>query len=899
MHSLYSFTRRLPALIGIVILLALHLQSIAQVHLEYVLGSAADTRFEEVKAQMEKYFERNDRGKGSGYKQWKRYEWWQSMHLEADGRVGDIQSRNAAAMAWMQEQPQMQSANSSWSVIGPTWNQGTGTGNGRPNCIAFHPTDPNTIFVGFPQGGLWRGTIAADASSAGWTPLTDHLPTLSVGSIAIDPQFPNIMYMLTGDGNRAEGRSIGVLKSFDGGNSWQTTGLSFTRANNQFGYKILINPLRRQTLFVVTNMGVYYSYNSGDSWEQATMTNLTNVPGCYDIEYLPADTNRMVAAGFNFIASSANGGRTWTNRSGQLPAGARRIALAVSPMAPNNVWMYIGRRDSALVSGTMVSRYKGLWRSLNSGETYTLLHNQPNISGYNLAGDDREREQSDIDMDLAVSPTNASIVLAGTHNIWRSTNSGANFGAQAATIWWGTNAAPYIHEDINFIAFHPSGNRAYVGSDGGVYVSTNNGVNWTDLTRGLVISQFYRINVHPTNNDIIVNGAQDAAGNVRVGATSEFKEVNGGDGMSCMIDGGNAQILYTSYAEDLFRSTNGGDNIDNIRPSTAKGPWVTPLAMHPTAPATIFYGSATPDDIFRSTNRGDNWSNIGGSGTDDIITCPSNVDRMYALTNNVIRRSDNVNANPANTVAWTNISNGTNFPAHLNNATRITRLAVNPANSNNIWFCVGGFNDTLKVYRSLNAGGVWQNMSAGLPNVAILSIVHENNESRPGAVYVGTDIGVFYRDNNLNTWTYFSNRLPISPVTDLRINQGSGKLRAATYGRGIWETSLFSVCPSTVTLAAFFTSYNGVRTYQATDRITFQVPIGRGLGDQMHLRAGNYIEFTPGTNIFNGSFLEARIGPCGAVMPSNITPLSIPVDGDAPADSLPPPKAPAALLRKE
>ena len=114
-------------------------------------------------------------------------------------------------------------------------------------------------------------------------------------------------------------------------------------------------------------------------------------------------------------------------------------------------------------------------------------------------------------------------------------------------------------------------------------------------------------------------------------------------------------------------------------PAGAIIPWVTPLAMNYTTPATIFYGSYTPNDIYRSTDRRDNWENIGGSGFHDIITCPSNVNRMYAVSDNVIRRSDNILITAAS-VTWTTISSNTKFPI-LPNGVGVSRLSVNPANS--------------------------------------------------------------------------------------------------------------------------------------------------------------------------------------------------------------------------
>jgi len=840
--------------------------STAQYHQELMRAYDNNLPFSDLQRQVEKFYQNKDKGKGSGYKQWKRYEWWQSMHLQPDGKVASITEKAQVAQAWVKQSFAQHANTGAWSVVGPTWNQGTGTGNGRPNCIAFHPFNNNIIYVGFPLGGMWRGTVNPGGTSATWEPMTNDIPVAAVSSIAIDPTNANIIYLLTGDGNRGEGFSIGLLKSNDGGTTWSKTGLVFNRTDNQFGYKVMVNPLRPATIFVTTNVGIYYSHNGGISFSRGTYANNATVQGCYDIEWAPNDTTRMVASGFAFICSSTNGGRTWVNRSGaNLPAGSRRIALAVSPdAAAGTVYMYIGVRDSANVGGNMVSRFKGLYRSLDYGVTYTLRTNSPNISGYNYDGTDRARDQSDIDMDLAVSPTNGSLLLAGTHNVWRSNNGGGSFGSNSVSLWTASPGIPYIHEDINFITYRPDGARVYVGSDGGVYCSNDNGTTWNDLTYGLIISQFYRINVHPVNNNIIVNGAQDAAGNVRVGATAEFKEVNGGDGMSCMIDFVNADILYTSYAEDVFRSTTGGPNAVNIKPPNVNGNWVNPIAMNYFDPATIFYGGNSPDDIYRSTNRGDNWVNIGGSAMSDLITCPSNTNRLYALTGNTLRRTDNALAANTADITYSIYSPGSGLPPGINNNSPITRIAVDPSNSSNVWISVGGYNDTAKVFRSSNAGASWQNMSTGLPNIPILCIVHQNNSSRPGAVYVGTDIGVFYRDDLLGGWIAFRNNMPPSPVTDLRINHGSGMLRAGTYGRGIWESPLYSNCVASLALTGV---QGGYQFHQASSAISFSAQANQGYGNELHLKSNGAITFAEGTRIGNGSYVRAYLGPCGSGVP--------------------------------
>ena len=68
--------------------------------------------------------------------------------------------------------------------------------------LAAHPTDPNILFVGGTNGGVWR-TSNAQAPAPTWQPLTDDLPSLSIGDISINPNNPN--EVLVGIGGYAAG----------------------------------------------------------------------------------------------------------------------------------------------------------------------------------------------------------------------------------------------------------------------------------------------------------------------------------------------------------------------------------------------------------------------------------------------------------------------------------------------------------------------------------------------------------------------------------------------------------------------------------------------------------------------------------------------------------------------
>src|SRR5258706_10821253 len=162
-----------------------------------------------------------------------------------------------------------------------------------------------------------------------------------------------------------------------------------------------------------------------------------------------------------------------------------------------------------------------------------------------------------------------------------------------------------------------------------------------------------------------------------------------------------------------------------------------------------------------------------------MAVAPSNGNYVYAAGQNSLYRS----TDGAGT--WTNI--GTGLPT---GSAAITYIAVKYDDPQTLWVTFSGYSSALKVYKSTNGGTSWSNVTAtGFPNVPANCIVNEPNNSIE-AVYIGTDLGVYYRNNTLSNWVPFMSGLPNVPVFELEVQVSAAKLRAATYGRGIWQSDL-------------------------------------------------------------------------------------------------------------
>jgi hypothetical protein len=216
---------------------------------------------------------------------------------------------------------------------------------------------------------------------------------------------------------------------------------------------------------------------------------------------------------------------------------------------------------------------------------------------------------------------------------------------------------------------------------------------------------------------------------------------------------------------------------------------------------------------------------------------------------------------------WTTISNNPGFPSTF---PRITDIGVRPINSPQVFITFSGYTDGVKVLYSGDAGLNWTNVSYDLPNIPVWSVeVDDNNNA-----YIGTDLGVYYRASGATHWEPFYNFLPNVPVSDLEINQGADQLLAATFGRGIWRTSLRADCPIDLVLAS---NVSGQYFRSASNSITMSGKVAGGTGSSAVLRSGNYVDLTAGFQADSdpGSKFLAYNGPCDSGLPPVFAPANL------------------------
>ncbi len=321
--------------------------------------------FYDVQNEFNDYFKDRDNGKGSGWKQFKRWEYFTEQRVYPSGDRTVI----TPGIAWVEAQKFKDKysctnnhVRNSWTELGPHtsavvtghWSPGVG----RIDAIAVDPSNSDIVYCGSPSGGLWKTT---DAGST-WTPLTDFLPVIGISSIAIDPNNSDIIYISTGDKDSYNVYSIGVLKSIDGGNTWNPTGLNWLITQNSIIHKIIINPNNSQSLFAATSDGLYKTTNAAQSWTNVLNNELE------DIEFKPGDTSIVYGVSNSTFYKSTNGGNSFNTVNVNI---SDRAQITVTPA--DNSYVYL------------VSVGTGIFQSTNSGTSFTFKGNYPdqgNVSWY-------------------------------------------------------------------------------------------------------------------------------------------------------------------------------------------------------------------------------------------------------------------------------------------------------------------------------------------------------------------------------------------------------------------------------------------------------------------------------------------------------------------------------------
>lgn len=711
--------------------------------------------FKEITEAAEAYFNTIDRNKkGSGLKPYERWKYRSSHFLKPDGTITTSQD---LFKAWEQKNAMnatQRAANdvSAWSSVGPFTHTNTASwsaGQGRVNTVAVDPSNSNTYYVGAPAGGIWKSTDAG----VNWTPLTDHLPQIGVSGIAIHPTDSNTIYIATGDDDAGDSRAVGVWKSTDGGATWNNTGA--LSGNPSSMNEIYIHPDNHETVLVATSSGVHKTTNGGTTWTVKLSASME------DLKMKPNDPTTWYAASGNTFYRSTDSGENFVSITISGFSNSRRMVIDVTPADPNIVYFLSSANSNA---------FNGVYKSTNSGASFTKTFENDDIF---------QSSQAWYDLAFTVSDTDPDILFVGVLNIWRSTNGGDNF--TKINDWNAPNAASYTHADIHFMRYIDG--KFFAGTDGGVYVSTNNGSNFTDLTKNIAIGQFYRISVAAQNSGNIVGGLQDNGGYAYY--QNSWSNYYGADGMDCSVNPLDPKNYFgfIQYGGSLYETKDGGlTRTGGVgAPSTETGQndsggrWVTPMVSNSQGVIHAGYGN-----LYKLENGA--WTRVSNEtffgDLQHIEIDPKDDNNIYVSMSGDLYKSTDAGA----TFSQLTFSNGT-----------INSIEVSNTDGNTAWIVTN--NSVFKTSNLLSTTPTFTDITGNLPFESKLVLRH-HERSGNNTVYIGTALGVYTINDDITDWEVFDNDLPNVAIRDLEVNEEDAKLIAATYGRGVWETAIPETTPA-------------------------------------------------------------------------------------------------------
>jgi hypothetical protein len=704
------------------------------------------------------------------------YFWSQRSYPSTDRPYAQMERARAAVSA---QRPQLFSLTAGvpggWRSLGPNGVFGADNGYaasssmldvGRVTAIA--PSSGGSLFIATASGGVWRSAVGGY-----WTPLTDDQCNLTIGALTIDAADPNVIFAGTGEYN-TDSWGCGILRSIDGGTSWSQLGATAFRVQSggvphgsaSFG-KILVNrppggSVSNTVLIGASNVAVYRSTDGGSTW------GLVLAGATASVVAHPTQSGTVFAGNsHNFTASlrgvykSTDNGANWT----QLPplpgvsvTDLDRIELATTAAAPNLVYAAGGKRGGGLVGLFVWDDAAGAWTRLAAGGL--------NSGAYR----DDFGTQSWYDLAIAVDPRNASrIYLAGVRG-FRSDDGGTTFSPMGGE----------IHVDWHSITIDPRNpDILYAGTDGGVFVSTDNGNNWVSRNAGLTVTQYYPgISAAPNGSEVL-GGSQDNGTHVFTGSLF-WNGFLGGDGGYTAINYSNPDIIYGESQWDpggggpfLVRAQgpSGSVRITGIDPGD-RADFLPPYVIDPVTPTTLYFGTHR---LYKTTNEGLLWTALSSDltkGSGYITTIA--VSKISPTTIYVGASDGTVNVTRDGGTTFTPSTTG--LPNRY-----VTRITVDASDAAHALLTVSGF-ATGHVFETKNAGATWTDISAGLVDAPANAIVFV-----PGVgIMVGTDVGVFQAAGPGASWVAGPPGIPNVIVQDLIIAPTANLLLAGTYGRGMF-----------------------------------------------------------------------------------------------------------------
>lgn len=706
---------------------------------------------------------------------------------------------------WNLEGPAPSNVNSAISQNG----QLPGPNAGSIFDIAIDPsgTTDKIVYIVSEEGGVWK-TINGGAS---WFPLTDTLKTLSFGAVALDPGNSNTVYAGTGNSyiwwesfnkNGKNYKAVGIYVSTNGGNSWALT--KGSSALNGININKIIIP-SSGVLLVATSNGLFRSTDGGNSFNQVALGGETNLY-ISDIDKQEGNNNNIwVSASGKGIFYSSNMGQSfgnnlWTSTNGGPTTDFDFISMAVST------------DGQTLYSNASLKPGVGVWKSTTSGQSWINITSNAVNNGQTVPYWRQVNNcQCGYDQTMGVDPTNSNRVYMGFQDLWLSNDGGNTWRDVSYTDT--TYQSEQMHVDHHALTFSPSSHRGsgqpvgiWVGNDGGIWNSTNNGIIWNVHNQGPSVdsslaTQLFRyidMGRGKGNNGWTYGGTQDngtSVGNPTItssGWQQTWNEWLGGDGSFTTTDWQDPKVAYGNWGNANYTHDGGiSAKWPNINCSNGS---FSVIRVGPQNRAV--YLAATCNNthtLFVSTNLGANYTPkyTFSNAISSIAVSASDSNLIYISCNDGSINKMRFSNDSVTLISSSKIPNTPNTTP---------QLTVNPVNSQMIVSVYSGYSGTnlpsKHVFLSMDGGANWKDISgsiagADVPDMAIYSVVIDPN-TIPNSILISSDFGVMRSFDYGLTWHVLGNNLPNTHAVDLALDPlvNPSMVKVGTYGRSIWKDTL-------------------------------------------------------------------------------------------------------------
>ncbi len=661
---------------------------------------------------------------------------------------------------------------------------GPGNFGGRLRGIAIKPDDTDVMLVGSVAGGISKSTDAGQT----WTPVDDFLPTLAVGSMLVDPDNDDRVFVGTGEGyfNVDSAQGFGILISDDFGDTFTT--LAGTDNSNFFFVNRLARIPGTTKLLAATRAGIWgtddFTAVSPVWTERSGTVNLgVGDRGFVDIKLDPTTTTptaRLYAFRFTDNANpslrrlwrSADDGATWTQLGVpeglpdcSLAPGCRRAEIGVG----TDGVVYLSYSNSADAT-------RGLWRSPVGGAAFVQTASATAFI----------ERQGWYDLIMGVKPGDSNTAYMGAVDMYKTTNAGATITKK--TFWNpGVGQFPndFVHADLHVVEFDPTTpSTLFIGCDGGIFKSTDDGENFTSLDNDLRVTQYYGIAAHP-DGEHVIGGTQDNGSHLFFGGTALWLEWFGGDGGFCSWDQQQTEFIYgATPAGGLFGSPDGGSTANAMTlPSTTGALFITPFTLdinngdHMIVGTNRVFYSANARSIGAATFVDQSGVLTGSVSATTISRHNGSV--AYAGTNSGRIYTTTTLGTPT---TWTQIQDAAMLTFD------VTWVEVDPhdGTGNTIYATLGDYG-TDRVWKSTNGGTSWSSIHEDLPDIPMYAIAVDPVDS--DRLWLGSELGLWTTQGN-DTDSFQWEQYDYGPAWTRVIQllwATDDVMWIATHGRGIYK----------------------------------------------------------------------------------------------------------------